>query len=265
MDIRFDGRTVVITGAGKGIGKTAALRFGALGAAVAICSRTRSELDGVVAQIERAGGKALGMAADVADETHVRAFIERTAETFGGIDVLINNAAVVGAPGRDKIDLTEMPTEDWDFVYGVNLRGPMLCAKYAMPHMALKGKGSIINVSSEVIRREMRGRTHYTATKMGVIGLTYSLAWEGAEHGIRTNCIIPGSVATELLDGFHQRFAEEEGVTVDETRERFAAVSPEKRIISTDEVADVMIYLASDASSGINGQSLFVNAASVMQ
>ena len=108
------------------------------------------------------------------------------------------------------------PFDDWELVYGVNLRGPALFAKYAMPHMVRRGKGSIINMSSEVIRQGMRGRAHYTATKMGVIGLTYSLAWEGAEHGIRANCIIPGSVATELLDGFHQRLADEEGVPLDE-------------------------------------------------
>ena len=265
MNIRFDGKTVIITGAGKGIGKTAALRFAELGASVAICSRTQSEIEAVAREIEGAGGKALALVTDVADEGQVRAFVERTADSFGGVDVLINNAAVVGAPGRYTIDLVDMPFDDWELVYGVNLRGPALFAKYAMPHMVRRNKGSIINMSSEVIRQGMRGRAHYTATKMGVIGLTYSLAWEGAEHGIRANCIIPGSVATELLDGFHQRLADEEGVPLDEVRARFAAVSPEKRIVSTGEVADLMVYLASDASSGVNGQSLFINAASAMQ
>ena len=196
MNIRFDGKTVIITGAGKGIGKTAALRFAELGASVAICSRTQSEIEAAAREIEGAGGKALALVTDVADEGQVRAFVERTAESFGGVDVLINNAAVVGAPGRYTIDLVDMPFDDWELVYGVNLRGPALFAKYAMPHMIRRNKGSIINMSSEVIRQGMRGRAHYTATKMGVIGLTYSLAWEGAEHGIRANCIIPGSVAT---------------------------------------------------------------------
>ena len=265
MQIRFDGKTVIVTGAGKGIGKRAALRFAELGASVAICSRTQSEIDAAASEIESAGGKALALATDVADEEQVKGFVARTVEAFGGVDVLINNAAVVGAPRRYTIDLVDMPFEDWDLVYGVNLRGPALFAKYVMPHMIRRKKGAIINMSSEVIRSNMRGRTHYTATKMGVIGLTYSLAWEGAEHGIRTNCIIPGSVATELLEGFHRRLADEEGVTFEEVRARFAAVSPEKRIVSTDEVADLMVYLASDASSGVNGQSLFINAASYMQ
>ena len=265
MNIRFDGKTVIITGAGKGIGKTAALRFAELGASVAICSRTQSEIEAAAREIEGAGGKALALVTDVADEGQVRAFVERTAEAFGGVDVLVNNAAVLGAPGGYAIDLVDMPFEDFDLVYGINLRGPALFAKYVMPHMMRKKKGAIINVSSDVIRRGMRGRAHYTATKMGVIGLTYSLAWEGAGHGIRTNCIVPGSVATELLDGVQQRLAREEGVTLEEVRARFAAVSPEKRIVSTGEVADLMVYLASDASSGVNGQSLFINAASFMQ
>ena len=265
MDTRFDGKTVVVTGGGKGIGKRAALRFAELGASIAICSRTRSEIDTAAQEIEDAGGRAMAFAMDVAEQEQVREFVDRTVDTFGSVDILVNNAAVVGAPGRYNVDLVDMPFEDWDLVYGINLRGPALMAKYAMPHMIRKGKGAIINLSSEVIRREMRGRAHYTATKMGVIGLTYSLAWEGAEHGIRTNCIIPGSVATELLDGFHQRLAEEEGIPFDELRARFAAASPEKRVISTDEGADLMIYLASDAASGVNGQSLFINAASAMQ
>ena len=265
MQIRFDGKTVIVTGAGRGIGKRAALRFAELGASVAICSRTRSEIDAAASEIEEAGGKALALVTDVADEEQVKAFVERTVETFGGVDVLINNAAVLGAPGGYAVDLVDMPFEDFDLVYGINLRGPALFAKYVLPHMIRQKKGAIINVSSDVIRSGMRGRSHYAATKMGVIGLTYSLASEGAEHGIRANCIVPGSVATELLEGVQQRMAREEGVTLEEVRARFAAVSPENRIVSTDEVADLMLYLASDASSGVNGQSLFINAASYMQ
>ncbi len=265
MQIRFDGKTVIITGAGRGIGKRAALRFADLGASVAICSRTQSEIDAAASEIEGAGGKALALVTDVADEGQVKTFVERTVETFGGVDVLINNAAILGAPAGYAVDLVDMPVEDFDLVYGINLRGPALLAKYAMPHMMRQKKGAIINVSSDVIRSGMRGRAHYAAMKMGVIGLTYSLAREGAEHGIRANCIVPGSVATEMLDGVQQRVAREEGVTIEEVRARFAAVSPENRVVSTDEVADLMIYLASDASSGVNGQSLFINAASYMQ
>ena len=232
---------------------------------MAICSRTQSEIDAAASEIEGAGGKALALVTDVADEGQVKAFVGRTVETFGGVDVLINNAAILGAPGGYAVDLVDMPFEDFDLVYGINLRGPALFAKYVLPHMMRQKKGAIINVSSDVIRSGMRGRAHYASMKMGVIGLTYSLAREGAEHGIRANCIVPGSVATEMLDGVQQRLAREEGVTIEEVRARFAAVSPENRVVSTDEVADLMIYLASDASSGVNGQSLFINAASYMQ
>lgn len=265
MHIDFDGKAVIVTGAGKGIGKRAALRFADLGASVAICSRTQSEIEAAASEIEGAGGKALALVTDVADEEQVKTFVERTVETFGGVDVLINNAAVLGAPAGYAVDLVDMPVEDFDLVYGINLRGPALFSKYVLPHMIGRKKGAIINVSSDVIRSGMRGRAHYAAMKMGVIGLTYSLAREGAEHGIRANCIVPGSVATEMLDGVQRRVAREEGVSLEEVRARFAAVSPENRVVSTDEVADLMIYLASDASSGVNGQSLFINAASYMQ
>ena len=128
--MEFEGKVVVITGAGKGIGKIAAEKFSAEGASVAVASRTDAEIERAAAEIRSAGGAAIAVPTDISEAESVQAMIDRVITEFGQIDVLINNAAMPGRPGRSELHLWEMELDDWDFVYGINVRGTMMCSKY---------------------------------------------------------------------------------------------------------------------------------------
>ncbi len=154
--------------------------------------------------------------------------------------------------------------KDWDIPHSINLRGTVMCAKYVLPHMIARRSGNIINVSSTAGRRGMAGRTHYSASKFGVIGFTQALAAEVGQHNIRVNCIVPGAINTELLVAYHHRIAKEQGVTYEKVKAEAAAAAPLNKIVEPGEVADAMVYLASDLSSGVHGQSIDVNAGSWM-
>jgi NAD(P)-dependent dehydrogenase (short-subunit alcohol dehydrogenase family) len=253
-------RAVIITGAGRGIGKAAAHKFAAEGAWVAVVSRTKSQLDEVVQVIRGRGGKALAVEADITQEARVKEMVQRVLDAFGKIDVLVNNAAL---PGPQK-PLVEIEMKDWDIPHNINLRGTAMCAKYVLPHMMAKRSGCIINVSSSAGRRGMAGRTHYSSSKFGVIGFTQALAMEAGPHNVRVNCIVPGAINTELLVAYHHRMAKERGVSYEKIKAEAAAAAPLNKVVEPDEVADLMVYLASDLSSGIHGQSIDINVGSWM-
>ena len=253
-------RVAIITGSGKGIGKVAALKLAQEGATVVNVSRTQAEIDRTAEEIRALGGKALAVSADISKPEQVEAMIERTVGELGQIDILINNAAMPG-PVKQLVDLD---FEDWDFVYGINVRGTMACCKYALRHMIPRRGGSIINISSTVARKGAAGRTHYSSSKTAVVGFTRALAMEAGPHNIRVNCIVPGAVMTELLHNLITRESKEQGITYEERKAVYAGPSPMGRITEPEEVADAMIYLASDLSQGITGQSVDVNSGAWM-
>jgi NAD(P)-dependent dehydrogenase (short-subunit alcohol dehydrogenase family) len=254
--MRLDGRAAIVTGAGRGIGRGAALRLAAAGASVALVSRTRGELDAVASEIERSGGRALPVVADVSSPEQTRALAQRALEAFGRIDVLVNNAGLAGP----RATLDQLELADWDAVLGTNLRGTMLCAKAVLPAMLERASGSIINVSSLMGRTAEWGRTHYCASKWGVIGFTQALAHDVGRHGIRVNCVVPGLVHTEVVERYLQDLAVEKQTSYADIYSRFAQSHPTRRIVRVEEVAELMLYLASDASGGIHGQSIDINA-----
>ena len=253
-------RVVIITGAGRGIGKAAALKFAAEGASVAVVSRTLSQLEEVAEAITSQGGKAAPVQADVSIESQVQEMVRRVLQAFGRIDVMVNNAAL---PGPEK-PLVELEMSEWDIPLGINLRGSVMCSKYVLPHMFEQGSGNIINVSSTAGRRGMAGRTHYSSSKSGVIGFTQALAMEVGPRNVRVNCIVPGAINTELLVAYHHRIAGERGVSYEQVKGEAAAAAPLNKVVEPSEVADLMVYLASDLSVGIHGQSLDINAGSWM-
>jgi len=194
MNAQLDGRTALVTGAGRGIGRAIARAVADTGARVALAARTAEQIDAVAREIVDAGGEALPVAVDVSDEAAVGEVFARVRESFGPVDILVNNAGV-GVYGP----LAEFAADDFDRVLAVNVRGTFLCCREAMRMMIPRRSGTIINISSVVGFKGYPNQAAYTASKHGIMGLTKSLAAEAAEPGIRVSAILPGGVDTEMV------------------------------------------------------------------
>lgn len=194
MNTDLGDQVALVTGAGRGIGRTVCLALAEAGAAVAVAARTSEEIEAVAAAIRDAGGQAEAVPVDLAEEASIVALFERVAEHFGRLDVCVNNAGI----GRFA-PVAETSADDLDAVLGVNLRGTFLCCREAMRRMIPRGRGTIINVSSVVGFKGYPNQAAYTASKHGILGLTKSLAVEAQEHGIRVSAVLPGGVDTGLV------------------------------------------------------------------
>jgi len=191
---RFDGKSIVVTGATSGIGRAAALQFAAEGGKVAFCGR-RTELGTEVEhEIKAAGGQALYIKADVLVEQEVKAFIDQAAEAFGPPTVAFNNAGITL-----QKSLHDYTAEEWDRVVNTNLRGTFLAMKYEIPHMLKAGGGSIVVTSSSNALATQEKRAPYTASKRGLVGLVQAAALDYAPQGIRVNALVPGTTDTPFL------------------------------------------------------------------
>jgi len=191
MSGRLEGKFVVVTGAGQGLGEAIAVRLAREGAAGIVVNDLNAETAGRTAeQVKAAGSRALAIAGSVTDETFVAELMERAVKEMGSIDVLVNNAGIT----RDKL-MRDMSAADFDAVVNLNLRGTFLCCKYGTPPMVAKKWGRVINMSSRA-HLGNKGQTNYSASKAGVIGLTRSLALELGKFGVTANCIAPGVIAT---------------------------------------------------------------------
>jgi NAD(P)-dependent dehydrogenase (short-subunit alcohol dehydrogenase family) len=250
---RLAGKVAVITGAAKGQGEGVARRFAAEGARVALLDVLDDPGRAVADAIAAAGGSARYLHCDVADEAQVRAAIDAAADGFGGLDVLYNNAAVI-AYGRRIADLS---SAEWDRTLAINLRGPFLCAKYALPHLIARGGGSIINVSSHgAFQASPTGVADYAVAKGGLVTLTYYLASEYGSENVRANCVAPGPVPTDLNRMF---------LGTEEGRAQTALWIPLGRVGAIDDVANAAVFLASDEAAWITGAVLRVDGGIVIQ
>lgn len=249
---RLQGRVAVITGASRGIGRASALRLAREGARILVNYRQeRAKADEIVQEIERSGGVALAFQADVGDRDAVAKMVEKALGEFGRVDILVNNAGVA-VRGGSLLDFKE---EAFDQMAQVNVKGLLHCTKAVAPHMMEKRYGKIVNIASVagLGTSALPGNLLYSSTKAAVIVLTKRLALELGGYGINVNAIAPGLIRTDMGLGHRSRAEQEERI------QRFEKVSILGRIGEPEDVANVVLFLASDESSFITGQVITVD------
>lgn len=248
------GKTAFVTGASRGIGRAIATRVVAEGGNATIAARSDAIYD--VAE-ELGDRQALAVETDVAVESDVERSIEETVDEFGGLDVLVNNAAVAGptAPVED------VDSADWQRTLDVNLTGAFHAIKYGVPHLKESERGTIVNVSSITGKRPLPERTPYAVTKIGLIGLARTLAFELGEFGVTVNTICPGTVRTDRLRRVFERHAEEMEISYEEALDELVlddCAIPE--IQEPEEVAGLVAFLASDLGRHVTAQDISVDS-----
>ena len=255
--MQLEGKVAVITGGGRGIGQAIALTFAKEGADVVVAARTGADLKKVTAEIEPTGRKCLAIVTDLAVPEQLRAMVDRTLETFGRVDVLVNNGGIAGP----AVSVADMELEGWNQTLAVNLTGAMLCAKYILKDdMIPRKSGNIINISSISGRMGHPNRSPYSASKWGLIGLTQSLAREVGQYGIRVNCIAPGPVEGERIEWAMRQVSQKQGISYEQAVKNEVARTSLGRMVKPEEVAELAVFLASEQSSGITGQTINCSA-----
>jgi NAD(P)-dependent dehydrogenase (short-subunit alcohol dehydrogenase family) len=235
--MRLKNKVAIVTGAGAGIGRAIAERFGSEGAAVVIAEIDGASGESVARSIRNTGGDAAFVHTDVSEEAQIKAMAQTALDRYGRIDVLCNNAAVLFF--REEAPAHELSNETWDRTIAVNLRGYWLCSKYVLPSMLRQGGGSIIHVASPTGLFGFTRLTAYSTSKGGVIGLMRAMAADYAPNHIRVNAVVPGTIdtpmnAAELSDA--------------RTRERYAEITPARRLGTPADLAGVAVFLASEDS-----------------
>lgn len=248
------GKVVLVTGGASGIGAAAAWRFAQAGAeAVVVADRDGPGAEAVAAAISAAGGRAWAAAVDVTDEAAVESVIDSAVAECGRLDAAFNCAGVTD----EMSPFHQLGLDAWDRMMAVNLTGVFLCMKHELRHMAAAGAGAVVNASSGAGLVAAPGLPHYTAAKHGVVGLTKAAASEYARRGVRVNAVLPGATDTPMIRGF---IGGDEKIAA-----MIAATNIRGRLLDPGEVADAVVWLASDAARLVNGQSLVVDGGSLIR
>jgi 3-hydroxybutyrate dehydrogenase len=252
----LSGKTALVTGGGRGIGRAIALAFAREGARVAVAARTAEQVEQVASEI---GNDAVALVCDVSDPESVARMFSDVRERFGDPDILVNNAGIA-----ETATLVNTTDELWHRHLAINLSGTFFCTRAALPAMLKKGWGRVINVASIAGKTGAPYVAAYSASKHGVLGLTRSIALEVATSGVTVNAICPGYVDTEMVSRGIDRITFKTGRTAEEALSTLKKTSPQNRLVTPEEVAAVALLLASEQGRGINGQGINVDGGTVL-
>lgn len=244
--MRLEGKVAIITGSGRGIGRSCAKLFAAEGASVVIADVYDEGGNAVVAEIGADGGKAVFVYSDISDAEQATALVRAAVDTYGGLDVCVNCAGVIPIEGSDVL---ETDKTEWDRVIGINLTGAFMVCQAAAREMARNESGSIINIASVAAVMAIGNQAAYVASKAGVNGLTKAMAVGLAHRGVRVNAIGPGSIETDMAAVV---------VSDEESLARVMSRTPLHRMGQPEDIAGAALFLASDDSSYITGQTIYV-------
>ena len=255
---RLAGKVAIITGASTGTGAVMGKQFTDAGARVLLVARREAEVQEVARQI---GGGAIGMRVDITSEEDIAAMVTRALDAFGQVDILLNNAII---PGKD-LHVWDQTLENWNAVFAVAITGPMLAAREVLKRSMLERKtGSIVNFSSTAGWTGMPRKSHYVSAKAGLRALTKVIATEAGPYGVRCNCLVPGGIETDLWKNWGIRMAAEQGITFEAWKEKTLSDVPLRTISQPEDIGNLALFLASDESRTITGQSINCDAGSIM-
>lgn len=246
---RFQNKIVLITGASSGIGKATAFAFAREGASLFLVARRKDRGEEVVQQIREQGGTAVFHRADMAERSQIAEMVQACVEHFGRLDIAFNNAGIDGA---FNIDTPDHPEDVWDDLLAINLTGVWFCMRHQIPAMLEGGGGAIVNMASMAGVKGFAGSSGYAASKFGVVGITKAAALEYAQRGIRVNAVCPAVVRSEMAD---RVFGTDEA----EKEREAGGWHPMGRIGEPEEVADVVLWLASDQASFVTAETIKVD------
>ena len=242
----FSGKVAIVAGGARGIGRATARKLATEGASVVICSDREDQVEEAVAELRDVGLEVHGLRADVTSSADMKTLVGFAAETYGGVDILVNSAGV-----QRYGTVVETEEEVWDEVLGVNLKGIYLASRYAIPKMKVRGGGAIVNLSSVQAFASQKGVAAYTASKGAINALTRAMALDHAEENIRVNAVCPASVDTPMLRWSAGLFRGEK--SVEEAVAEWGKMHPLGRVARAEEVAEVIAFLASSRASFVTG------------
>jgi 3-hydroxybutyrate dehydrogenase len=257
--MKFRGKVALVTGGGRGIGAEIARNLARDGATVAISARTESEVKAVVDEIEKADGRARHFVADLSRAEQAQELVPRVEQALGPIDFLVNNAGIASSAPVARVSL-----EDWNRIFAVNVTATFLCTQAALPGMIERASGRVVNIASVAARFGARYISAYAASKHAVLGFTRCVAAEVAPFGITANAVCPGFVDTEMVSQSVSRIVEKTGLLKEQALDNIKNQSPQKRLLTTPEVAAMVSLLCSDEGRGINGQALVMDGGGLL-
>ena len=259
MQVQLTDQVVIVTGAGRGIGKAVALGAARAGASVVLVSRTKEQLEAVATEIREAGGKALVHACDLSQPETAKEVVKATMGEFGRVDVLVNNAAM-----NYVANLVMSKDDKWKELYEVNLFATVRMTRQVLRKLIAKKSGRIINISSVSAKVGAKYNSAYASSKAAMIGFTKSVALEVARLGITVNAVCPWHVDTEMVRDSMTKRGKMFGKTAEEYLAGIIASNPQERIMTAEEMADTCVFLMSDGARGITGQAMNVDGGFVM-
>src|SRR6266480_5956961 len=258
--MELQNKIAVITGGGRGIGRAIALAYAREGANLVLASRSQESLEETRTMVEDLGHKALVVPTDIRDEDSVHNLAKQVQANFGRVDILVNNSGIAGPTAP----LWNISLADWEETFAVNVTGAYLCCRAFLPGMIQQRSGSIIIISSMTGKRPLYGRTPYAGSKLALVGIARTLAWEVGEYGIRVNVISPGAVEGERIKQVVRNQAAAQGISEEKALRQFTSNSPLGRLVPPEDIAAAAVFLASEKAASITGEDLNVSSGTVM-